>query len=222
MATNGPTPWPQASQSRPPAPEDHSPGAGSAGPDDGSRPRRRWLTAVVGVAGLSIGAVAGVAIGSEDPTTSPEYEAVADERAALDGEVADLTARVETAEAQVAAHEARESELDTRESDLDARSAELDTRECALVTREEAVTATENKVAESQIHNGIWTVGVDIEPGTYRIAEAVTSMCYWAILKTGTNGDDIIANDLPDGGYPTVTLSAGQDFENDCGVWNQQ
>lgn len=65
-------------------------------------------------------------------------------------------------------------------------------------------------------------MGVDIEPGTYRTVEAVTSMCYWAILRTGSNGADIMQNDLPKGGFPSVTLKAGQDFENSCGVWAKQ
>ncbi|WP_448073850.1 hypothetical protein [Georgenia yuyongxinii] len=114
------------------------------------------------------------------------------------------------------------SALDGRQAELDGRSADLDAREAALAERESTITATEEQVAASQIGNGIWTVGVDIEPGTYRTAEAVTSMCYWAILVTGTNGDDIIINDLPDGGFPTVTLSEGQDFDNSCGVWSKQ
>jgi hypothetical protein len=72
---------------------------------------------------------------------------------------------------------------------------------------------------------GIWTVGVDIEPGTYRTAEAITGTgyCYWAIYTSGTDGDDIIENDGPEGGCPTVTLSAGQDFENSgCGTFVKQ
>ncbi|NMM30975.1 MAG: hypothetical protein HHJ10_08015 [Cellulomonas sp.] len=47
-------------------------------------------------------------------------------------------------------------------------------------------------------------------------------MCYLAIVRTGSNGADIIQNDLPKGGSPSVTLNAGQDFENSCGVWAKQ
>ena len=56
---------------------------------------------------------------------------------------------------------------------------------------------------------GIYTVGLDIKPGTYRVTAAVSD-CYWAILKTGTNGDDIIQSDVAKGGYPTVTVRAGK------------
>lgn len=59
-------------------------------------------------------------------------------------------------------------------------------------------------------------------PGTYRTAEAVTGSCYWGIYRSATNGDDILENDIVQGGLPTVTLSEGQDFENGCGVFVKQ
>jgi hypothetical protein len=66
-------------------------------------------------------------------------------------------------------------------------------------------------------------VGTDVQPGHYRTTAAVSGGCYWMITKSGTNGSDIIQNGLPTGGYPTVTLSAGQDFTTqDCGSWVKQ
>jgi hypothetical protein len=82
--------------------------------------------------------------------------------------------------------------------------------------------AAETKAAADRIEIGTWTVGVDIEPGTYRTAEAVTSTCYWGIYRSGSNGADIIQNGLVQGGYPTVKLKKGQDFENGCGVFVKQ
>jgi len=74
--------------------------------------------------------------------------------------------------------------------------------------------------AAPTIEDGTWTVGGDFPPGTYRTAEAVGSTCYWAITKSGTNGNEIISNDIPGGGKPTVTLKAGQDFSSQrCGTW---
>lgn len=71
------------------------------------------------------------------------------------------------------------------------------------------------------ITNGVWTVARDIPAGTYR-SNGVSGSCYWEITRSGTNGQDIIANDLPSGGFPTVTLSAGQDFSTDgCGSWKK-
>lgn len=72
------------------------------------------------------------------------------------------------------------------------------------------------------VEDGTWTVGTDIPAGTYRVTANVESGCYWAILKSGTNGEDIIANDIVDGGRPQVTLKKGQDFKtSDCGQWNK-
>jgi hypothetical protein len=73
----------------------------------------------------------------------------------------------------------------------------------------------------ASVGDGVWTVGTDMPAGTYR-STGVSSMCYWEITKTGSNGSDIIANDLPSGGHPQVTLKRGQDFgTNDCGTWVQ-
>src|SRR5699024_4500441 len=114
------------------------------------------------------------------------------------------------------------AELDEREAALDERATEVADQEAAVEEREAAVGAAEDRVAETQIHDGVWTVGVDVEPGTYRVAEALAGRCYWAILRSGSNGGDIVENDIPTGGFPTVTLSEGQDFETSCGVWNKQ
>lgn len=70
------------------------------------------------------------------------------------------------------------------------------------------------------IEEGVWTVGSDIAPGTYRTIDVVTSDCYWKISKSGSNGSDIIENDTPTGGHPVVTLRKGEDFETQgCGSW---
>jgi len=72
------------------------------------------------------------------------------------------------------------------------------------------------------IKEGTWTVGRDIEPGTYTTTNEVAGECYWSITKSGTNGSDIIENDIVKGGKPTVTLSEGQDFKTSrCGGWTK-
>ena len=76
--------------------------------------------------------------------------------------------------------------------------------------------------APPSVEDGVWTVGTDMPAGRYRTTANVQSGCYWAITKTGTNGQDIIANGLPSGGRPSVTLKVGQDFETqDCGKWSK-
>lgn len=70
------------------------------------------------------------------------------------------------------------------------------------------------------MENGTWTVGDDIQPGTYRPKATVGATCYWGVYRSGTNGSDIIQNDIPGGGKPTVKLSKGQDFKSSsCGSW---
>jgi len=111
--------------------------------------------------------------------------------------------------------EAREAELDERESELNALAAELDERETSISDAEEAVAA-------NTVGDGVWVVGVDMEPGTYRAAD-VSSDCYWAITVTGSNGADIVNNGIPGGGNPQVTVEEGQDFESArCGEWVKQ
>jgi hypothetical protein len=119
------------------------------------------------------------------------------------------------------------SEVGTLRSEADAvaaRAAELETLSAEVAEREAAVTATEQQIAANTITEGMWTVGIDIEPGTYRTTEAVSSgSCYWGIYRSGTNGGDIIENDIVNGGFPTVTLSEGQDFSTQrCGSWVKQ
>jgi hypothetical protein len=107
-------------------------------------------------------------------------------------------------------------------AELTERAAALDEREADLDAREDALDGAEAEQAANTVSDGIWTVGVDIEPGTYR-ATGVGEDCYWGIYKSGTNGDEIINNDIPGGGNPTVTLSEGQDFESArCGEWTKQ
>ncbi len=72
----------------------------------------------------------------------------------------------------------------------------------------------------TSVEDGVYVVGQDMQPGTYRVTAAVANRCYWKIAKTGTNGADIIKNDLPAGGFPQVTLTVGQDFSSErCGTW---
>jgi len=80
------------------------------------------------------------------------------------------------------------------------------------------------KPAAATVDDGTWTVGDDIPAGTYKVNQPIASgsLCYWAITKTGSNGGDIVANDLPSGGRPSVVVKRGQDFEtNGCGTWTK-
>lgn len=68
------------------------------------------------------------------------------------------------------------------------------------------------------IGEGIWTVGEDVEPGTYKVAEAAEDYCYWAILDDEGN---IIDNYLG-AGKPKVTIKNGQQFETaNCPIFEK-
>ncbi len=188
--------------------------------------RTNWIAG--GVAGVVL-LGSGIALGTTlpNPTASEQYvELSADmedleaEKAAIEIEYTDL----ETA------HDIITSQLDERNSKLDERELEVGKAEekaelaaADVKKREKAVTGAEKKKAANTVSEGQWTVGKDIEPGTYRVIEPIASRCYWVIHASGTNGTDIIANDLPTGGSPMVTLAVGQDFTTKrCGSWQKQ
>jgi hypothetical protein len=183
------------------------------------------VTPLVVVGSLVVGAALGSSGGSSDPTSSSQYKAVASQLATAQADLKSAGGKV--TDAQNAASKsatdasAATSAADAREKKLDTREAALDKREKGLDKREKAVSGAEKKAKASEIEDGTWTVGVDIAAGTYKVKDKIESQCYWAILKTGSNGDDIISNDLPEGGYPSVTLRKGQDFDNQCGTWKK-
>jgi hypothetical protein len=51
---------------------------------------------------------------------------------------------------------------------LREREAEMAAKEQQVAAREQAGTAVEQQMAASSIGVGTWTVGVDVQPGTYR------------------------------------------------------
>lgn len=84
--------------------------------------------------------------------------------------------------------------------------------------KEEAAAAEAKK---KTIREGTWNVGRDVEAGTYITEKEVSGLCYWEI-NVGNDIMDIIANDLPGGGIPEVTLTEGQTFKtNGCGTWKK-
>lgn len=146
------------------------------------------------------------------------------ERDTAQSELAGVQSKADTL---VAASEEMQVQIDTLESEAASvaqRATELETQAAGLAEREAAVTATEQQVAANTITTGTWTVGVDVEPGTYKVtAPVATGSCYWKITATGTNGGDIVENDIVSGGLPQVNLSAGQDFTTErCGDWIKQ
>jgi hypothetical protein len=178
-------------------------------PPPPTQKRSRWLFPAVAILAVLV-LLVGVGIGASG--SEPE---VVIETKTVEVEPKDLTEQREAADQ-------RAVELDALQGELDARAAALDEQAAAVKVREDAVTKTEQAIAANTVTDGIWTVGVDIEPGTYR-ATSVAADCYWAVLVTGSNGSDIVDNGIPGGGSPTVTVKEGQDFETTrCGEWTRQ
>ncbi|WP_188536968.1 hypothetical protein [Kocuria dechangensis] len=191
-----------------------------------SKSRTKLIVAAVGAVALLAGGI-GIGAAASDPTASDEFVALASTKADVESDYealqADYDAMSSGLEDREAALQEREDAVKEAEGALKEREDGIKEAEGAVKKREEAVSGAEQKKAENTIQEGTWTVGVDIAPGTYRSTGDVGSRCYWAILASGTNGDDIIANDIPGGGRPSVTLSEGQDFETArCGTWQLQ
>lgn len=105
-------------------------------------------------------------------------------------------------------------DLNTQHDDLqkkvDAKKAEL-----------QSLTGQVDQAKKNSISDGVWQVGKDIDAGTYRATSQVGSDCYWEISTD--NGDNIVQNDFPGGGYPEVTVGNGQQLKiSSCGTMTKQ
>ncbi len=139
-----------------------------------------------------------------DPTDSDEYQA-------LQGELEDAETRINPLRQDVGRANTAALEV---EEEAERLLDSLSQREQEVAAREAAVTVVEQQIEATSIEQSTWTVGRDTEPGTYRTSTAVFGQCYWGIYRAGTNGGDIIDNDIVTGGFPTVQLSEGQEFTN--------
>lgn len=193
------------------SPRDSNKGKGPA--------RVTWYWAAGGAVLLLVG---GMVIGAAlpDPTKSKEYLALQSQKDGVSADLAKLQSRYNTLNSSISG---RETTISTKESAVTVRESAVKAAEDNVKKREEAVTAAEKTKAANTVREGTWTVGTDIEPGTYRTTSDVTGSCYWGIYRTGSNGADIVDNDIVTGGRPSVTLSAGQDFKSSrCGSWLKQ
>ncbi|GII22723.1 ATP synthase F0 subunit B [Planosporangium mesophilum] len=201
----------------PDMPDDEPPTAAPGG--DGERgplPRllrrpRFWMASV-----LTVALVSGWSLTFYYHHTSETHRQAGEKSRAA---AADLGKRLETVSQERDTYKARADQMQTREDAVKQREDRAQAREDAVKQREDAATQAEKVQAQNTIREGTWAVGVDIQPGTYRVKEAVSGQCYWKI-NSDANGRNIVANDLVSGGRPTVSLSNGQYFTTqDCGDW---
>ncbi len=77
-------------------------------------------------------------------------------------------------------------------------------------------------VASSEISDGVWEVGVDVEPGVY--ASTSVEHCYWERMGSFT-GDDILANATADAGTHLIVEILPTDVgftSQGCGTWRKR
>lgn len=184
----------------------------------------RWPGAFL-AAGVSLIALLVIAVSfwvsnfnSAESWKAATYEARSD-RDVVQEDLTEAESEIQTLQATSDDLQGKVSTLEGEVAAVAQEAAELDEQAAEIAQREAAVSKTEDRIAANTISEGIWTVGVDIEPGTYRTKDSPYD-CYWAIYTSGTNQEDIIQNDIVAGGIPTVTLTKGQDFETSrCGDW---
>lgn len=78
-------------------------------------------------------------------------------------------------------------------------------------------------VSKTRAGGGIWIIGTDLSPGTYR-STVPGGTCYWARLRDFRSDlNSILANDLPGRGSAIVEIkSSDAGFEtHDCGTWEK-
>ncbi|RAN76135.1 hypothetical protein B5P43_24375 [Bacillus sp. SRB_336] len=200
------------------------------GPAKKGATRRPWkLKALAGGAAAVVLLGAGTWFGSTlpDPTASDAYVQLAQGKAGVDEALSNSRAAYRKLDGEYATQQSqikgREDAVSERESAVGAAEKKVGEAEAGVKKREDAVTGAEAKKAKNSVGDGTWTVGRSIDPGTYVTTADVSSTCYWGIYASGSNGSDIIENDLPGGGRPSVTISAGQDFKtSQCGTWTKQ
>lgn len=180
------------------------------------------IALVVGLAGGT-----GLGLAVADPTDSKQYIEQSELLQATETELVEVKGNIDEREANV---KTRGEELDVRSGELDSRSSDLDKREksveaesAAVLEREKTVGLVEEEQKAKSIGDGVYTVGTDIEPGTYRAKEEVETNCFWGITKDGTNGENYIAAGNPLGGRPTVVVKKGQVLHlSYCGTFVRQ
>jgi hypothetical protein len=174
--------------------------------------KRHWVHLVIAVI---VALLAGVALGGSgsDKEISKSKETISQ----LRGQVRDANSARDSALAQdsrdkatadAAASDAQRKATETQakaQRDINAAQARAQAayktrlgavaaRELVVAKREKAVTTAENNVQNNTIAgDGLYQVGSDIKPGTYKASAADSGSCYWARLSS-INTSNIIDN----------------------------
>lgn len=184
--------------------------------------RQTWFIALAaGVLGLFVGGAFGAAGSTEtaqpDPTSSTEYRELSDQLADAQAELADAEAALGDLPATQQQLEDDQQALADGQAQLKQGQKKLAQEAKRLAKREKAVGIAEDQVAANTVGgDGIYKVGTDMKPGTYKTSGK--RGCYYAVLNS-TDTFDIAVNGNVDGpAYATV--APGQYFEvTRCADW---
>jgi hypothetical protein len=179
--------------------------------------RRRWLTPLAVIVAFLIGAGTGMI-----PTDQSELEGLRADLAEAEGEADELRDTIHDQSVEI-------TELRSAPDEVVADAAEISRLEDRVETLEGLLDDARKEAKESAppvpgpkrtIVDGLWKVGEEVAPGTYRSGGG--GNCYWARLS-GFSGDldDIITNGI--GKNQTVTIVASDvGFESSgCGTWTR-
>ena len=200
---------------------------------DAPKKKRAWLVpTAVGVVALLVGVGLG-AVGAQSSA-----EKTKDELAAMTAERDDLQSQVDDRSAQTEADQAAAQKLQSEKDAADRKAAEdkakadkaaadkaaADQAAADKAAADDAAAAFVAEAAKNTIPgSGIFEIGGDKNPGTYRTSGPDGRSCYYAILSSpnGSGIDNIIDNNNIQG-PGIVTLQAGQYFEtNGCNDWTR-
>lgn len=148
--------------------------------------------------------------------------AVLDQNAQLDAKYRSLSQEVQDKQIELNNANGTIAQAENTQNGIDDLNKQHDDLQKKVKDEQAQLDSLTGQVANAKktsASDGVWQVGTDIDPGTYKAGAPVGSDCYWAIM----NGDNIVQNDLPGGGYPQATVSVGQQLKiQDCGTWVKQ
>jgi hypothetical protein len=95
---------------------------------------------------------------------------------------------------------------------------DIETRRCGTFVKSSLSAA--RGTPRTTVANGVWLVGIDMEPGTYRVDKDIFGKsCYLKIYTAGSNLEDLVAIENFTRGTPSATLQIGEEFYNNgCGT----
>lgn len=161
---------------------------------------------------------------SGSPTESDEYKRLEEKLGVTERSLESAKAEAAEIEGDLPAREQKlandMAEYETAAQDLITQAGKLEKLGKELRRREKAVGIAEDEQAARTVPGeGVYRVGPDVEPGTYRSVD--NGSCYWSV-NADANGEDIITNGIG-GGSQLTTLSEGQFFETSgCNDWVRQ